>query len=70
MVQTKQEASLRSPVLFFPGEGVVGPCVFVWGGMDKKRGYPSDNLSRMIKNDLSVLYFVHNSLECLRLVHG
>lgn len=23
MVQTKQEASLRSPVLFFPGEGVL-----------------------------------------------
>ena len=40
------------------------------GGMGKKRGYPSDNLSHMIKNVLSVLYFVHNSLECLRLVHG
>ncbi len=40
MVQTKQEASLRSPVLFFPGEGVVGPCVFVWGGMDKKKRLP------------------------------
>lgn len=70
MVQTKQEASLRSPVLFFPGEGVVVHVSSFGVEWTKKRGYPSDNLSRMIKNDLSVLYFVHNSLECLRLVHG
>ena len=37
MVQTKQEASLRSPVLFFPGEGLLPMCLRLgWNGQKKE----------------------------------
>lgn len=66
MVQTKQEAPYKPPVLFLGGSCRVR-LSRAWTKKEATRRQP---LPLCEWNGLSVLYFLYHCLERLRLVHG